>query len=62
MKRRVIVNLKTDKAIGGVLWRRTPTMVILKQARLLENGSEMPIDGEVFLDRSNIDFVQVVNQ
>jgi small nuclear ribonucleoprotein (snRNP)-like protein len=60
--RQVIVNTQTDKAFSGVLWARRGGYLVLRNARLLQaGGSSTAIDGEVVIDASNIDFVQVVN-
>lgn len=59
-KRSVVVNLKTDKAFKGVLWRKGWDYLVLKQAVLLEAGEAKPVDGEVLIFRSEIDFIQVV--
>jgi small nuclear ribonucleoprotein (snRNP)-like protein len=56
----VIVNLKTDKAFRGVLWTQHRDLLVLRQATLLEHGQETPVDGEVVVERSNVDFLQVV--
>lgn len=59
--RRVIVNTKTDKAFGGVVWRRTGDYLVLRQAALLQAGSQpKPLDGELLIFRGDVDFVQVV--
>jgi len=58
---RVLVNLKTDKAVDGVLWERSPSLLVLKDARLFEGPGREPIhvDGDVLIERGNVDFVQV---
>jgi small nuclear ribonucleoprotein (snRNP)-like protein len=59
--RRVIVNTKTDKSFRGVLWRKNRDFLVLKNAELLgENGSRIPVDGEVAIERANVDFYQVL--
>lgn len=59
--RRVIVNTKTDKSFRGILWRKTRNYLALKNTELLgENGSRIPMDGEVVIERANVDFYQVV--
>ena len=61
LRRRVLVNLKTGKAVAGVLWTRRRRLLVLKDATLYE-GREAPvsIDGDVVIERSNVDFVQVL--
>lgn len=59
--RQVIVNTKTDRAFRGVLWQRRRGYLVLRQAELLKaKGETMPVDGEVLIEASNVDFVQVV--
>jgi small nuclear ribonucleoprotein (snRNP)-like protein len=60
-RRRVLVNLKTDKAIAGVLWAKRGHLLVLRNAELLEAGRQpTKLDGEVVFERSNVDFLQVV--
>jgi small nuclear ribonucleoprotein (snRNP)-like protein len=58
--RTVIVNLKSGTAFRGVVWRKRGSFVILRNAEILKDkagGSR--IDGEVLVERSDIDFIQV---
>lgn len=59
--RRVIVNLTTDKAFAGVLWSECRDLLVLRDATLLDQGTETAVDGEVVIERSRIDFMQVVS-
>lgn len=63
-RRRVVVNLKSDKAIVGVLWAKRGPLLVLKDATLLEATTSSPhqtrLDGEVLVERGNVDFVQVL--
>lgn len=59
--RRVIVNLKTDRAFRGVLWRRRRNYLVMKNAEMLKvKGETVPVDGEVVIMAGNVDFIQVV--
>lgn len=61
VKRRVLVNTKTDKAFRGVLWQRTGGYLVLRNAELLEPRRDpVLMDGEVVLERGNVDFLQVL--
>lgn len=64
LRRRVIVNLRTDKAIRGVLTRKSGVLLELRNAELYEVAGRPPIpmDGAVLVDRSNVDFIQVVGE
>lgn len=60
--RTVIVNTRTDKAFRGVLWQRKGNLLVLKKAELLKPKGEItPIDGELVIDATNVDFIQVVS-
>ena len=59
--RRVIVNTKTDRAFRGVLWRKAWGYLVLRDAEMLKpRGETVPMDGEVVIERGNVDFIQVV--
>lgn len=59
-KRSVIVNLKTEKAFRGVLWSKSGPLLVVRQAELLEQGRSVSMDGEVIVERANVDFIQVL--
>ena len=60
VKRRVIVNTKTDRAFRGVLWRKSRGYLVLRNAEILEGkGEPTSMDGEVVIDADNVDFIQV---
>lgn len=57
--RRVVVNLISGKAFNGVLVRQDGPLLVLKDAHLLEAGTNpVPLDGEVIVERTNVDFIQ----
>ena len=59
--RRVIVNTKTGMAFRGVLWRKALGYLVLRNAELLKaKGETTPMDGEVVIESSNVDFIQVI--
>jgi len=59
--RRVIVNCKTRNVFRGVLWQRRRGYLILRQAILLRpDGDRVTVDGEVMIERDNVDFIQVL--
>lgn len=62
VRKRVLVNLTTDKAFRGVLWAKRGSLLVLKNAELIEPGAQAftPLDGEVVLERSKVEFVQVL--
>lgn len=59
--RRCVVNLKTGRAIDGVIVRRDHGLLFLKNAVLLEQGEEpAPVDGEALVQTVHIDFIQAL--
>ncbi len=61
LRRRVVVNLKTDKAFRGILFSAPGPLLVLKEGELLEAGREpVKIDGDVVLEKGNVDFLQVL--
>ncbi len=59
--RRVIVNTKTDRSFRGVLWRQRAGYLVLRNAELLKpRGETAWLDGELVIERANVDFVQVL--
>jgi small nuclear ribonucleoprotein (snRNP)-like protein len=61
MKKKVIINTKSNKAFRGILWRRWFGLIILKQVEMLWPGGEVKrMDGEVILFKSDVDFIQVL--
>lgn len=61
VSQRVVVNLTTGAAIDGVLWDERGPLIVLRDARLHNEGGTAPLDGEVIIERDRIDFVQVVS-
>ena len=61
VRKRVLVNLKTDKALTGVLWAKRGRLLIIKDTQLLEAGRQpLGMDGEAIIELDNVDFVQVL--
>lgn len=59
--RRVVVNTKTGKTFAGYLWRRRWGLLVLKRAELIAPGGAVsPLDGDLVVPASNVDFLQVV--
>ena len=57
----VLVNLKTDKAFKGVLIEEKKDFILLKNAELIEREAEkIEIAGSLLLEKSNIDFIQIL--
>jgi hypothetical protein len=62
IKQSVVVNTKTGRAFRGVLWSKRGPVLLLKNVTLIEAGMTTPVDGDVVVERSNVDFVQVPPQ
>ena len=61
VRQRVLVSLHSGKAFTGVLWVRRGRSIVLKSAELLEPGAApVGMDGDVVLDRGQVEFVQRV--
>lgn len=60
ISRRVLVNLTSGSAIDGILWDERGDLLVLRDANLHADGGSAPLDGEVIIERTRIDFVQVV--
>jgi hypothetical protein len=57
--RRVIINL-ADKAFDAMLWAQRGPLLVLRDAKLLQPGAEpTPLDGEVVVERTRVEFIQV---
>lgn len=57
----VIVNTKTKLAFRGVLWTQKGGFLVLRSAEMLKGkGESTVIDGELVIDRANVDFMQVI--
>jgi hypothetical protein len=56
----VIVNLKhdPDTALRGVLWRARGPWLVLRQAKVIGPQGATDMDGDVFVPRANVAFLQ----
>jgi hypothetical protein len=60
VRKRVIVNLE-DRAFAGILWAQRGPLLVLRSAEMLQQGvPATPMDGEVVIERSRVEFIQVV--
>ncbi|MEE2040188.1 hypothetical protein Q8791_23505 [Nocardiopsis sp. CT-R113] len=61
LRREVIVNLHNGTGFRGVLYRKAGRLVELRNATRLEPGLEpAECDGAVILERSEVEFWQVI--
>lgn len=58
------MNLRSEKSIAGVLTRKAGTLLELRNAQIFEAPGRppVPMDGTVLIERSNVDFIQVVGE
>lgn len=60
MKQRVVVNLKSGRAFQGIIMRRSGPFIFMLQAVMHEPdlSDGIPVDGEVAIPVSDIEFIQ----
>lgn len=56
--KRVLVNLTTGTAIEGVLWDEKGAILVLRDASLIDDSGQTPLDGEVVVERTRVEFIQ----
>lgn len=60
-QRKVLVNLFSGNAVAGVCTHEARHSIILRGATVHEPGADpVPADGEVLIDRANVDFIQLL--
>ena len=59
VRRRVLV-VMGDRTIEGVLWARRGGLLVLRDAAILSAGQRVGVDGEMVIDRSRVEWVQVL--
>jgi hypothetical protein len=62
VRRRVLVQLDTGRAIHGLHWTTKRRRIVLKDAQLFEPGADgpTPMDGDVVIERARVEYVQAV--
>lgn len=59
--RRVVVNLLSGTAITGVIVKTSGPLYVLRDAAILrDTGEAVPADGELVVDKANVDYIQAV--
>jgi len=57
--KRVIVNTR-EHSFSGILYKQVGPLIVLRNAHLLEHGTPpTPIDGEVVIERTRVEFIQI---
>lgn len=60
-QRSVLVNLLSGNAVAGLCTYDGPRGLVLRGATVHESDSEpAPADGEIVIDRINVDFIQIL--
>lgn len=60
-RRSGIVNLKSGRTFRGIIWKQSGPLIVLRHAEMLEVGRQpVPVDGEVVIQRDEIDFIQLM--
>ena len=61
LHRAILVNLLSGNAVHGVVAYETKTALVLRGAIVHTSDAEpTPADGEVLIDRANVDFIQML--
>lgn len=62
LRRHVMVNLTSGRAIEGVLVKQLGPILLLKNAHVYEPGTDGPAvaDGDVVIERTKVDFIQAL--
>jgi hypothetical protein len=60
VRRRVVVNLRTGTAVSGVVTEVRGPLLIVRDATVHDGDQAAPADGEIVIDRANVDYVQAV--
>jgi hypothetical protein len=61
VKRRVVVNLKTGRALEGILYAKRGPLYVLRNATLHDEGRQLNMDGEAVIERQDVEWVQVLS-
>lgn len=61
LRRKVIVNLDSGRAIRGILYEQRGDLVEIRNAEIVEPGmNPVPAAGAIVIERARIEFVQVL--
>lgn len=60
MHRRVVVNLRSGTAVAGVVVETRGPLLIVRDATVHDGDRSAPADGEVVIDRGNVDYIQAL--
>lgn len=60
VRRRVLVNLRSGTAFSGVLWAQRGPLLVLRGATVHAGADATPVDGEIVVERSEVDYIQLL--
>lgn len=60
VRRRVVVVLEGERSVAGMLWARRGALLVLRQASITQGGKELPLDGDVVVERGRVQWIQVL--
>ena len=58
-RKKAIINLKTNVSFRGIIWYTTGRYIIMRNAELLGDNPKQ-LDGEVIIERKEVEFIQVI--
>jgi small nuclear ribonucleoprotein (snRNP)-like protein len=59
-RKKVVVNLHSSRAFVGILWAQRGPLIVLRNVTMHEPGAAVAsVDGEVVIERSQVEFIQV---
>lgn len=61
---RVVINLKSGTAISGLVVEKKRTFCVVRDADVIDAGARTPThaDGELVVDKAEIDYVQIAER
>ena len=60
VRRPAVVTLRSGVAFQGLVWSVDGDLMVLREAAIVTAEGPAPADGEVVLERSQVDYVQVL--
>lgn len=60
IRRRVLVDLVGDDSMQGILYAKRGPLLVLRDVTLLHAGAQTRMDGEVVMERSRVNWYQVI--
>lgn len=61
VRRPAVVTLRTGVSFQGLVWSVDRELMVLREAAIVTPDGPAPADGEVVVERSQVDYVQVLS-